>query len=1132
MRFVPLAIALLFFATPASAAPLAGVISLVGSAFTAISGSAIGSFLLRTATSFALNALANALIGKQKTAKTGIGTDSTMAGGTLSQTVVFGRYATAGTAVCPPMTHGRRGSDTVDYLTYVIDVADFPIEAIRAVFVGDTRCVFTTPGNLYGETSTSNEYTGNAWMRWHDGRQTESDPMLVEVYGGYERPWTTDHLLTGTAYAALTFKYRDGETDGMPEVLFELEGARLYDPRNDSTVGGSGAQRFDDQSTHRFTTNPVVMIYNLMRGLRLADGSIYGLRVPAEELPLDRWVAAMNVCDEVVEVFGEFEKRYTAGLEFSLETEPLDVIQTLLTACSGQIADCGGAWNITVGPAAFPRAHFTDSDCINGEREFQPFRGLAETYNGAHASYPNPDVKWQAKDAPPFYNAVWEEEDDSRRLTATLNLNAVINGYQAQRLMIEMVSDNRRWVGHTLTLRPGALGLLPLDTVSWTSARNGYVSKLFEITRKVVDPETLCVTLQLRERSPSDYEYDYEALLQPVVNPVGPWNPEDGNGDTPEGDYDLDPERPDPLGVHLLALHSGAVSESTDGGYSWVRAAAPWSGGVELSALRESMVVRTGDGSAWFAKKNAPNAWKKLDFEDPAAVDLLENGGFEDGLDNWETAFGFPAVSDATTPEQRDGVQYVRLSGEAQLRQTVVIPDGAPDLTLEADFWVSSGEARVGIGRLEETFNVALEERFYTWTTPVWYNLRDGLRLRFQILERSGYGSDAFQFHGVSRLFYAGWLRIRVTLVDANDAEVPLSFSLTFSGLGGGERMGVERSDRVDLQPGSSISSTTLGGGDYVLNGVGHVGRTDAGRFSVFATGSVDLLPQLPVTAGSIEDISYEVYMERARVYGIQTIAPIDSGKTGRTAGWKRVRVNVPGATVGEAIVFVESDGGNALVYADNVRLRYSEPGAETIRVLATDTRGRCHWAVSETALFRVSTGGDVEAIGPSPIAGANALAADGQTLVVSDGAEMSVSSDTGETFGPPVPVAAQQVFARPPLGITPGGDVCGADGSVLQSLGMERWLERDAWAGGWFAVEAVTSDYATTLLGALGSMEPGPSMPIGGGQNPRVVAANLGRKFGWMWGRKDLVWLDDGAEDWRLAFPLEYTVEDLREVR
>lgn len=1126
--------ALALFATPADAAPLAGVVAAVSGVFGAIGSSAIGGFLLRTAASFALNALAGALMGKPKQQRPGISTDTTMAGGTLPQTVIFGRYATAGTAVCPPMTHGTNG-DTVDYLTYVIDLADYPIDRVRAVFVGETKCGFTVPGGLYGNTAEANEYHKNAWLRWYDGRQTKADPMLVQVYGKYDRPWTENHVLVGTPYAVLTFKHRGEKTTGMPECLVEVDGARLYDPRRDAGVGGAGPQSYTDPATWEFTTNPVVMVYNLMLGLRLPDGSVYGLGVPADELPLDRWVAAMNTCDELVEVLGDIEPRYRAGLEFSIDQEPLDVIQALLTACSGQIADCGGAWNISVGPAPFPRAHFTDGDLIVGPgEEFQPYRGLAETYNGAHASYPNPDVKWKAKDAPPFYNSAWEEED-GRRLTATLNLNAVFSGYQAQRLMRELVADNRRWISHTITLRPGALGLLPLDTVSWTSAKHGYERKLFEIARKVVDPLTLCVTLQLRERAPADYEYDYDAVLQPVINPAGPWNPEAGDTTgAPDGTYPgLPVERPDPLAVRLLALHSNAVSESTDGAYSWTRAAAPFQGGAELSALRESMLVRTESGEGWYAARNAPNAWRALDFPDLEAADLLQNGDFEDGLAGWTVEQGSAQVVETTTPPQVGGLAYLRLNGAAQILQSVEIPEEG-DLTLTGDLWVTDGESRIGVGRMVETASVGINGYLHLITTSGTYiNLGGGLRLKTQIVDPGNGGVNSAYFLRAGNL-YKKWWRVRASVVDVAGDVVPVQFSLNVEHLGGGERIALHGAEIVSLPTPTTITRVDLPDGGVQLTGNGTANSNPGANFTVWATGTLEMVPELLVTAGAHDDLFYQVHVTRCTLYGLQTLAASDEGKTGPTSGWKSLSVRVRNAAPGPALVFVEGTAG--LTYADNLRLVLGKPGAAALRVLASDTHGRRHFAASDSTLYAVE-GGAVRVVGPLPLSQPTALAAFGSTLVVGNAAgEFAVSADAGATWGAPLAAGGEvaQAFGRPALVGLEDGRALQGGGAQAQDLAGAYWLDKDAWAGGWFAVarRATTTDLRT-LAGPLGAMTEAPAMPRGGaGTDARVVAADHGRKLVWRHLKRDLLWLDQGAPSWRLARPLVYSIQDLREVR
>ena len=76
----------------------------------------------------------------------------------------------------------------------------------------------------------------------------------------------------GVPYAVVTACYDPEVHRGVPKVLFELDGARLYDPRQDSSVGGAGPQRWSDPSSWTpfgggANENPVVQIYNLMLGL-------------------------------------------------------------------------------------------------------------------------------------------------------------------------------------------------------------------------------------------------------------------------------------------------------------------------------------------------------------------------------------------------------------------------------------------------------------------------------------------------------------------------------------------------------------------------------------------------------------------------------------------------------------------------------------------------------------------------------------------------------------------------------------------------------------------------------------------------------------------------------------------------
>src|SRR5690606_9894772 len=183
------------------------------------------------------------------------------------------------------------------------------------------------------------------------GNQTVADTYLRRVFGNdSQRPWSADMVGRGVAFAVITAKVKEDLFTGPPQCRFEVQGISLYDPRKDSTVGGSGSHRWSDPSTWEFSDNPAVVIYNILRGIYYNGQWIWGGQVPLTRLPLSNWFAAMNECDRLVpgaEV--PTEKQFRCGAEIRLNEEPLDVIERLLKVCNGKMAEIGGVYKIRVG---------------------------------------------------------------------------------------------------------------------------------------------------------------------------------------------------------------------------------------------------------------------------------------------------------------------------------------------------------------------------------------------------------------------------------------------------------------------------------------------------------------------------------------------------------------------------------------------------------------------------------------------------------------------------------------------------------------------------------------------------------------------------------------------------------------
>ncbi|MGR3749597.1 phage tail protein [Paracoccus sp. (in: a-proteobacteria)] len=674
--------------------------------FTAVSAfaasSVVAGFIVNTAISIGLSALSTALFGKKpEQNRAGILSDVTTAGGTNPQTIILGYCATNGNRVAPYYSHGYDDDTDNEWLTAIIDLADLPIDGIESVIVdGNDYSILAQRNPGDGNYNAEHDYYGQplsgklqdwARFRFHDGTQTTADAKLVERSEYYpERPWTADHILEGIPYAVMSYrtdpKKEDPVWQGFPEARFVVRGSKLYDPRKDSTVaGGSGSHRWGNKNTWEFTDNPIVMVYNIIRGIELPDGSVYGIGANAASLPLDKWFAAMNVCDEPGTQTGtnwkQDIKRYRAGLEFTVDSEPNDIILTILKSCGGRIAEYGGYYTVSVGAPALPSASFDDGVIIDDQqRSFDMCAGLNGMFNGVSANYPSPKHKWETSDAVPYHNATWEAEDDGRRLVADMKLASVPFERQVRRLMRELAKDNRRQRQHLITLGPWAMPLLPLDTIRWTSETNGYIDKDFEITGKQIDPRTLNVTLNIRERDPADYDADavFDAItpdassnvmVVPTINGV--------KGLTVTafaiGDEDGNPRRP----AILIGWNGNAPYDGVSYQVRLVSTEEIVTEGTVIEVERGQKVVSSGilpntnyEVRARAVKNGRNRVWSSWIPVTTASL-YLTNDDFEDGIRKLfedQGMYGIQYGETKPTIGNRDG-QYFFDTGDGKLYQ-------------------------------------------------------------------------------------------------------------------------------------------------------------------------------------------------------------------------------------------------------------------------------------------------------------------------------------------------------------------------------------------------------------------------------------------------------------------------------
>lgn len=404
---------------------------------------------------------------------------------------------------------------------YSVDVrsfGDLPITAMVGLFVNGVRVSIPTTG-LVAQGYPVPDYPDHMWRKFYDGTQTVADPYLIDKFGtDPDRPWAADMIGRGVPYLITTSLWSETLFTGFPSFLGEFQGIKLYDPRQDTTAGGSGPQRWADPSTWTFSDNSAVIIYNIERGIQYDGVRIWGGSATEAQLPYAVWAAAMDACDLSINlVGGGTEKQFRAGRRISLNERPADVIKDLMIGANMRISHAAdGTIYPLVGVPAVADGAFSDADVLATEPLGSiPFPNLDEIINGATATYREPSQAWEDKETAPYLRSDLEAEDDGRQQLEGLDLGTTFSGTQAQRVLKAVIEEGRRFKTHVVALPPEYAQFRPLQLLAWTSDRFDYTAKLFLITARTVSPWGQ-VVLGLQEIDPADHDWNPDTDQQPL----------------------------------------------------------------------------------------------------------------------------------------------------------------------------------------------------------------------------------------------------------------------------------------------------------------------------------------------------------------------------------------------------------------------------------------------------------------------------------------------------------------------------------------------------------------------------------------------------------------------------------------
>jgi hypothetical protein len=395
-----------------------------------------------------------------------------------------------------------RGSKNQN-LYLVIYLGEGPMGRITKVKAGG-RTVYTSPIN-HGVRTTIPDFRSGGdrlWVTYYDGRpgQTADSNLVSQGLG-----WNSNCVGEGCAYAIVEMQWDSDNLRSPVSMSFEIEGAKLYDRRKDSTAGGSGSHRIDNPATWELSANPMVALDHYVLGRRVGSIKTFGIGLDPDDFPYSRFAAQANLCDENVALSGGgTQKRYEANGFLFADRIFADTIKDLCRAMNARPADFGGMLGILDGQSKTPVLEITDEDVIEtAAEEYSPKKSWNELVNDITGSYINPAQNYQPTPYERISDAAWVSADGGSLKQGQIDFEFETNGIRAQRLAWLYGNRERRQAQLTGVYK---LRTIELEQGDWFTRSGGIfgAGKVFEVINRVLDPSTMTVTITAFEVDPSD----------------------------------------------------------------------------------------------------------------------------------------------------------------------------------------------------------------------------------------------------------------------------------------------------------------------------------------------------------------------------------------------------------------------------------------------------------------------------------------------------------------------------------------------------------------------------------------------------------------------------------------------------
>ncbi|KKK87170.1 hypothetical protein LCGC14_2755920, partial [marine sediment metagenome] len=299
---------------------------------------------------------------------------------------VFGETALA-TDIIFATQHGAADK----FYTYIIAGAGHLIDSYGDLYINDELITF---GGPLGDEAQG-AWLGALRRRIRLGTESQiafGDMDAADDFAPGLWPVTADGL--GMAHYRLRWDITHAKiSSGVPTRVTQIaKGGPVYDPRLDTTRGGSGTHRADDQATWEYNdgvddigANWALIVLRYLIGWQINSKLVIGMGIDPDDIDMDQAMAAANVCEALI----DGKPRYRIGGVLPVTNDHPAIIRQLEGAINGKVARVGGKYFIWApNDDLTPFSTIDEADLLREAGVvFTPSGPMEKLYNTGRGSY-------------------------------------------------------------------------------------------------------------------------------------------------------------------------------------------------------------------------------------------------------------------------------------------------------------------------------------------------------------------------------------------------------------------------------------------------------------------------------------------------------------------------------------------------------------------------------------------------------------------------------------------------------------------------------------------------------------------------------------------------------------------------